>query len=130
MKSLNRVSLIGTVGRDPEVSHTPSGTTLAKFSLALDEKYKDRSGEWVEKTEWANVILWSKLAEIAGEYVKKGGRVFIEGRLSTSSWEKDGVKHSKTEVVGSEIILLDGKSGSGKSAPKKQEPIDDSDIPF
>src|SRR5262249_13435060 len=80
-KSVNKVILIGNLGKDPEVKYTPSGVPVAKLTLATNERYKDKSGEWQERTEWHNVVLWQRLAEIAGEYLKKGGKVYIEGRL-------------------------------------------------
>jgi single-strand DNA-binding protein len=86
-KSVNKVILVGNVGKDPEVKYTPSGTPVAKFSLATNEKYKDRSDEWQERTEWHNIVAWQRLAEIVGEYVKKGAKLYIEGKLQTSSWE-------------------------------------------
>ena len=86
-KSLNRVQLIGNLGKDPEVKYTPSGTAVAKLTIATNERFKDKSGEWHDRTEWHNVVLWQRLAEIAGEYFKKGGKVYIEGRLQTRSWD-------------------------------------------
>ena len=133
-KSINRVELLGTAGKDAEVKYTSGGTAVAKFSIALNERYKDKSsGEWKEKTEWANIVLWARLAEIAGEYVKKGSRVYIEGRLQTSSWDdkQSGQKKYMTEIVGQELILLDGRSGDARAtrAPAPQ-PVSDEDIPF
>ncbi len=91
MASLNKVLLIGNTGRDPEVRYTASGTAVASFSLATSEKFKNKSGEWEERTEWHNIILWGRLAEIAGEYLTKGKTVFIEGRLQTRKWQdRDG----------------------------------------
>src|SRR5437764_222683 len=86
-KSVNKVILVGNLGKDPEVKYTPSGTPVAKFSLATNENFKDRSGEWQERTEWHDIIAWQSLAEIVGEYVSKGSRVYVEGKLQTSSWE-------------------------------------------
>ena len=86
-KSVNKVILIGNLGKDPEVKYTPSGTPVAKLTLATNERYKDKDGQWQDRTEWHNVVLWQRLAEIAGEYLKKGGKVYIEGRLQTRSWE-------------------------------------------
>lgn len=126
-RSVNKVILLGNAGKDPEVKFTPAGKPVAKFSLATSERFKDKSGEWQEKTEWHNVVAWERLAEIAGEYIKKGDKVYVEGRLQTRSWEKDGQKHYSTEVNASEIVLL-GKP-EAKEAPAKQE-IADEDIPF
>ncbi|HEX5434146.1 MAG TPA: single-stranded DNA-binding protein, partial [Candidatus Angelobacter sp.] len=84
---MNKVILLGNLGKDPEIKYTPSGTPVARFSLATNERYKDKSGEWQERTEWHNIVAWQRLAEIVGEYVKKGSKLYIEGRLQTSSWE-------------------------------------------
>jgi single-strand DNA-binding protein len=107
-KSVNKVILIGNLGKDPEIKYTPSGTAVAKFSLATNERYKDKSGEWHDRTEWHNVVAWQRLAEIIGEYVGKGGKLYIEGRLQTSSWDdkEDGHKKYRTEVVAQDIVLL------------------------
>ena len=100
-KSLNRVTLIGNLGKDPEIKYTPSGAPVAKITLATNERYKDKSGEWQDRTEWHNVVLWQRLAEIAGEYLKKGGKVYVEGRLQTRSWDDKQTNQKKymTEVV-------------------------------
>ena len=116
-KSLNKVQLIGNLGKDPEVKYTPSGTPVAKITLATNERYKDKNGEWQDRTEWHNVVLWQRLAEIAGEYLKKGGKVYIEGRLQTRSWDDKQTNQKKymTEVVASDLILLGGRGeGSGE----------------
>ena len=114
-KSLNRVQLIGNLGKDPEVKFTPSGTPVAKITIATNERFKDKSGEWQDRTEWHNVVLWQRLAEIAGEYLKKGGKVYIEGRLQTRSWDDktSGQKKYMTEVVASDLILLGGRGEGG-----------------
>jgi len=110
-KSVNKVILVGNLGKDPEVKYTPSGTAVAKFSLATNEGYKDKAGQWQERTEWHNVVAWQRLAEIVGEYVKKGSKVYIEGRLQTSSWDdkETGQKKYKTEIVANELVLLGGR---------------------
>jgi single-strand DNA-binding protein len=117
-KSLNRVTLIGNLGKDPEVKYTPSGTPVAKLTLATNERYKDKNGEWQDRTEWHNVVLWQRLAEIAGEYLKKGGKVYIEGRLQTRSWDDKQTNQKKymTEVVASDLILLGGRGEGGGEA--------------
>jgi single-strand DNA-binding protein len=115
-KSLNRVQLIGNLGKDPEIKYTPQGTPVAKLTIATNERFKDKAGEWQDRTEWHNVVLWQRLAEIAGEYLKKGGKVYIEGRLQTRSWDDktSGQKKYMTEVVASDLILLGGRGeGSG-----------------
>jgi len=117
-KSVNKVILIGNLGKDPEVKYTPQGTPVAKLTVATNERFKDKSGEWQDRTEWHNVVLWQRLAEIAGEYLKKGGKVYIEGRLQTRSWDDktSGQKKYMTEVVGSDLVLLGGRGeGGGES---------------
>ena len=121
MASLNKVMLIGNLGKDPEVRYTAGGTAVASFSLATSERFKNRNGEFEEKTEWHNVTLWARLAEIAGEYLSKGKTVYIEGRLQTRKWQdKDGKDRYTTEIVGEKMQMLSGKgeggSGSGRPA--------------
>ena len=113
-KSVNKVILVGNVGKDPDIKYTPSGVPVAKVSLATNEKYKDKSGEWQERTEWHNLVFWQRLAEIVGEYVKKGSKVYVEGRLQTSSWEdkQSGEKKYRTEIVVADLVLL-GANGDG-----------------
>lgn len=110
-RSLNRVTLIGNLGKDPDVKYTPSGTPVAKFSLATNERYKDKSGEWQDRTEWHNLVAWQRMAEIVGEYAKKGTKVYVEGRLQTSSWEdkQSGEKKYRTEIVVQDLMLLSGR---------------------
>jgi single-strand DNA-binding protein len=114
-RSLNRVQLIGNLGKDPEVKYTPQGTPIAKLTIATNERFKDKSGEWQERTEWHNVVLWQRQAEIAGEYLKKGSKIYIEGRLQTRSWDdkQTGQKKYMTEVVASDLILLGARSEAG-----------------
>jgi single-strand DNA-binding protein len=152
MKSVNKVILIGNLGKDPEVKYTPSGTAVARITLATNERFKDKSGEWQDRTEWHNVVLWTRLAEIAGEYLKKGGKVYIEGRLQTRSWDDKNTNQKKymTEVVASDLVLLGGRGEGGESGggssrgsaashfdqrtpepePAGTGPITDEDIPF
>jgi single-strand DNA-binding protein len=115
MKSVNKVILIGNLGKDPEVKYTPQGTPVAKFSLATNERYKDKEGQWQDRTEWHNIVLWQRLAEIAGEYLKKGSKVYIEGRLQTHSWDdkQSGQKKYMTEIIGNDIVLLGGRGEGG-----------------
>jgi single-strand DNA-binding protein len=151
-KSVNKVILIGNLGKDPEVKYTPSGTAMAKFSLATNERYKDKSGEFQERTEWHNIVAWQRLAEIAGEYLKKGRSVYIEGRIQTRSWDdkQTGQKKYMTEIVANDLVLLSGgrgeggEGGGGKGArsaaatepsappenPAQGAEITDEDIPF
>jgi single-strand DNA-binding protein len=117
-KSVNKVILIGNLGKDPEVKYTPQGTAVAKLTVATNERYKDKEGQWQDRTEWHNVVLWQRLAEIAGEYLKKGSKVYIEGKLQTRSWEdkQTNQKRYMTEVVGNDLVLLGGRGeGAGES---------------
>ncbi len=111
-KSVNKVILIGNLGKDPEVKYTPSGTPVAKFTVATNESFKDKSGQLQERTEWHNIVAWQRLAEIVGEYLKKGSKVYIEGRLQTSSWDdrETGQKKYKTEIVANDLVLLSGRT--------------------
>jgi single-strand DNA-binding protein len=110
-RSLNKVTLIGNLGKDPEVKYTPSGVPVAKFSLATNERYKDKSGAWQDRTEWHNLVAWQRMAEIVGEYAKKGTKVYVEGRLQTSSWEdkQSGEKKYRTEIIVQDLMLLSGR---------------------
>jgi len=116
MKSVNKVILIGNLGKDPEIKYTPQGKPVAKFSLATNERYKDKDGNWQDRTEWHNIVLWERLAEIAGEYLKKGGKVYIEGRIRTDSWDdkQTGQKKYMTQIVGHDLVLLSGR-GEGSA---------------
>ncbi len=154
-KSVNKVILLGNLGKDPEVKYTPSGTPVAKITVATNERFKDKDGQWQDRTEWHNVVLWQRLAEIAGEYLKKGGKVYIEGKLQTRSWDdkQTGQKRYMTEIVANDLVLLGGRGeSSGESggysrgasggnnfdqrtpehepASAMSSPISDEDIPF
>ena len=155
-KSVNKVILLGNLGKDPEVKYTPSGTPVAKLALATNERFKDKDGQWQDRTEWHNIVLWQRLAEIAGEYLKKGSKVYIEGKLQTRSWEdkQTNQKRYMTEVVANDLVLLGGRGegageGGGYSkgaaaggnnfdqrtpehepAAVGSSPISDEDIPF
>ena len=115
MASVNKVILVGNLGRDPEVRFMPNGEAVCNFSIATTENWKDKSGVKQEKTEWHNIVMYRKLAEIAGEYLKKGRPVYIEGRLQTRKWEKDGVTRYTTEIIGDNMQMLGSKDGSGSS---------------
>ena len=156
MKSVNKVILIGNLGKDPEVKYTQAGMPVAKFSLATNERFKDKEGQWQDRTEWHNIVAFQRLAEIVGEYLKKGGKCFIEGSLRTSSWDdkETGQKKYKTEIIANDLVMLSGRGeGAGddsggrsrgasaagnnfdQSAPEPQHapastPISDEDIPF
>ena len=116
MASLNKVMLIATLGKDPEVRYTTSGTAVASFSVATNEKFKNRNGEWEERTEWHNIILWGRLAEIAGEYLTKGKPVYLEGRLQTRKWQdREGKDRYTTEIVAERMQMLGVRNGSENS---------------
>lgn len=116
MSGVNKVILVGRLGKDPEVRHLENGATVANFSMATSETYKDRTtGERKETTEWHNVVLWRGLAEVAEKYVKKGDMIYVEGKLKTRSWEKDGVTRYTTEVVGDNMTMLGGGGGGASS---------------
>jgi single-strand DNA-binding protein len=128
MASLNKVMLIGNLGKDPEVRYTAGGTAVASFSLATSEKFKNKNGEWEEKTEWHNITLWARLAEIAGEYLAKGKTVYIEGRLQTRKWQdKDGKDRYTTEIVGEKMQMLSGKGEGGGQRPAAGRPSQQQD---
>lgn len=113
---LNRVTLIGRVTRDPEVRTIPSGQKVATFAIATNRQWKDQSGQKQEKAEFHNLVVWGKLADIVEQYVKKGMRVYVEGRLETRSWEdQQGVKKYRSEINLSNLIMLDSKSSAGSS---------------
>ncbi|ROL60963.1 single-stranded DNA-binding protein [Bacteroidetes/Chlorobi group bacterium ChocPot_Mid] len=140
-KSLNRVTLLGNLGADPEFRTTPNGTPVASFRMATTETFKDKNGEWQDLTEWHNVSLWNRLAEIARDYLRKGSKVYIEGRLRTRSYEdKDKTTKYFTEVVANNLILLTPKDGHSETDSDKSyidenvvasvnEPMED-DVPF
>src|SRR5688572_15786131 len=116
MSGVNKVILIGRLGKDPEVRNLDNGAVVANFSIATSESYKDRTtGEKKEITEWHNIVLWRGLAEIAQKYLRKGDMVYIEGKLRTRSWEKEGVTRYTTEIVADNINMLSPKSGGAGS---------------
>lgn len=132
--ALNKVLLIGNLGKDPEVRYTPGGQAVANFNIATNEAWTDKSGAKQEKTEWHRIVVWGKQAELCGEYLSKGRQVFVEGRLQTREWlNKEGAKQFTTEVVANHVLFLngDGKRGGG-SAPADANPpaIPEGDDPF
>jgi len=148
-KSVNKVILLGNVGKDPEIRSTSGGMTVANFSIATSERIKAADGQYTDKTEWHNLVAFQRLAEIVRDYVKKGSKLYIEGRLQTSSWDDktSGQKRYKTEIVVGDISLLSGRgdggsegsyssshaSSSSSSAPVNDysdQQITDADIPF
>ena len=111
-RGINKVILVGNLGNDPEVRYMPNGNAVANISLATSDSWKDKtSGEQQEKTEWHRVVFFNRLAEIVEQYVKKGSKLYVEGRLQTRSWEQDGVKKYSTEIVASEMQMLYGRAG-------------------
>lgn len=144
MASINKAILIGNLGQDPELKYLPSGDAVCNFSIATTETWKDRDGNQQDKTEWHNIVAFRRLAEICGEYLKKGKQVYIEGRIQTRSWEQDGVKRYSTEIVADQMKMLGtrrdeeyGQNSSGggyqqrSSKPQGPPPaMDDDDLPF
>ena len=127
MASANRVILVGNVGRQPEVSHMANGDAVAKFSIATTDTWKDKSGERHEKTEWHSIIIFRRLGEVAGEYLKKGSMVYLEGRLQTrKGQDKNGQDRYTTEIVCHEMKMLGGKGGNGEG---RRDEYDDSPPP-
>lgn len=137
--SVNKVILLGRLGADPEIRYTQTGTPVATLSVATNKSWKNKEGQKQEKTEWHRVILWSKLAELSGQYLSKGREVYIEGELQTRSWEKDGQKKYTTEIVGNTMQFI-GSAGKGSSTGTDDLPPDlppppgemgtEDDIPF
>ena len=132
---LNKVLIIGNLGSDPEIKYTSSGSAVANLSIATSERWKDRNtGEQKEQVEWHRVVLFSRLAEIAEQYLKKGSKVFVEGKLQTRDWEDaEGKKRYTTEVIAREMTMLDSRSGSDNtSQPQSSSPENnfEEDIPF
>lgn len=113
MASVNKVILVGNLGADPETRYMPSGDAITTIRLATTDRFKDKGGEKQERTEWHRVVFFGRLAEIAGEYLKKGRSVYVEGTLRTREWEKDGVKRYTTEVVANEMQMLGGRGEGG-----------------
>lgn len=130
-KSINHVTLLGNLGKNPEIKYTPQGTPVARLSLATNSRFKNKAGTWEDRVEWHNLILWTRLAEIAGEYLKKGSKIAVQGEIRTRSWEAEGTRHYMTEIICSDLVMLDGKPREEKpetTAPTG--PITDEDIPF
>ena len=130
-RSLNKVMLIGNLGKDPELRYTPSGVAVATFTIATNESWKDQDGNLQERTEWHNVVAWRKLAEVCGEWLKKGKKVYVEGRIQTRSYDdkNTGAKRYITEVVLDNMIMLDGRSGGeAQSQPTAVSTPDESAV--
>ena len=148
MGSVNKVILVGNLGRDAELRYTPGGAAVATINMATTEVWNDKTGQRQEKTEWHRVVLWGKPAESLTEYLTKGKQIYVEGKLQTRQWDdKDGNKRYTTEIRGDKIVLLGGGGGGGRGAsvdrggdsmgahtgspaPESSEPLTDDDIPF
>lgn len=133
--AVNKFIGIGNLGRDPEMRFMPDGKAVCNFSIAISERYKDKSGESKEVTEWVNIALFGKLAEIAGEYLKKGSKVYIEGKMKTEKYSKDGIDRHTTKIIGDKMEMLSGRTETESKPKEKQEQgggFDDMDdsIPF
>ena len=145
--SVNKAILIGRLGRDPEVRHMPNGEAVCNFSVATSESWKDQSGQRQERTEWHNITLYRRIAEVAGQYLKKGSLVYIEGRIQSRKYtDKNGIERTAYEIIGSEMKMLGGGNDSGQqntqhtppAPPRRQapaapaQPVDDidDDVPF
>jgi single-strand DNA-binding protein len=113
--SVNKVILIGNLGKDPEIKYTQGGMAVARFSIATNDRVKDKDGNWTDRTEWHNIVLFERKAEIAGEYLKKGRTVYIEGSIRTNSWDdkESGQKKYRTEIIGHNMVLLGGPREGG-----------------
>jgi len=140
-RSVNKVILIGNLGQDPELRYTSSGSAVATFSLATNESWKDHDGNTQERTQWHNIVAWKKTAEICGEYLKKGARIYIEGRLQYRNYDdKNGIKRYVTEIILDQLLMLDsrntGGGGSSNNEAVPPPPVEDSsadkadDLPF
>jgi single-strand DNA-binding protein len=130
MAGVNKVILIGNLGKDPELRYTPNGQPVTSFSLATTERWNDKNNQKQEKTEWHNIVVWGKLAELVNQYLKKGRSAYIEGRITTRSWDdKDGIKKYRTEIIANQVQFLGGNQGGGDASPMS-EPAPASDSQF
>lgn len=136
-RGLNKVMIIGHLGRDPEMRYTPSGKPVTTFTVAVSRTWNSGDGERHSETEWFNIVAWGNLAEICKQYLNKGQQVYIEGRLQTRRWEdKEGVKHSSVEVVANEMMMLDRRESAQASqeavpaAEETEPPVTDNEFPF
>lgn len=137
MSSVNKVILVGNLGKDPEVRYTQEGAPVASFSLATSEKWKDKSGNAQESTEWHNITAWNKLADVCKQYLSKGSKVYIEGRIKTQTWnDREGNPRKTTNIVVTNLVMLGGAKKDAEPTQAEQESgaydggISDSDIPF
>lgn len=136
-RGINKVILIGNLGQDPEIRYTPSGAPVCTFTMATNETWNDTSGERQERTEWHRIVTWRRQAEFCSEYLKKGSKVYVEGRIQTRSWEdQGGVKRYTTEIVARDVQMLDSRTAASEpsyaEAPLPPEPpaSEDDDLPF
>lgn len=124
MAGVNKVILVGNLGKDPEIRYLDGGVPVANFPLATSESYKDKAGNRIDQTEWHNVVLWRGLAEITEKYLKKGNQVYIEGKIRSKTWEdKDGIKRYSTEIVAENMTLLGGKREDSNASTEKDLPF-------
>ncbi len=129
MASVNKVILVGNLGRDPEVRYMPNGEAVCNFSIATTDSWKDKNGQKQERTEWHNIVMYRKLAEIAGEYLKKGRPVYVEGRLQTRKWQtKEGQDRYTTEIIADQMQMLGGRDSGGSSNASYDDMNQDSDM--
>jgi single-strand DNA-binding protein len=131
---LNKVMIIGNVGRDPEMRFTANGSAVTTFSVAANRRYAKQDGEWAEETEWFNIVTWNQLAERCSQNIQKGSRVYVEGRLQTRSWDgQDGQRHYRTEVIANTVSSQDRRQASGVAVGAGEDDssiIDPDDLPF
>lgn len=128
-KSINKCILLGNLTQDPEIRTTNNGTTVATVKMATNERFKGSDGQWQDRPEYHTVVVWQKLADVAAAYLKKGSKCYVEGRIQTRSWEKDGVKRFTTEIVASDLVLLGGAPQNGTE--RAEQPSDEEvAIPF
>ena len=148
-RGVNKVILVGNLGKDPELSYLPSGQSVAKFTMATSRKYKDKTGDLKEETEWHNIVAWGKLGEISAQYLKKGRQAYVEGRIRSHKWEdREGKPRTTVEIYADEVVLLGGRGEEAGEAPARStgtarptqttddfaqpgpQEITDDDIPF
>lgn len=132
MKSVNKVILLGNAGKDPEIRATGGGTLVASFSVATTDRAKDSSGNWTDRTEWHNIVAYGRLAEIVRDYVSKGSKLYVEGKIQSRSWgdKTSGEKKYRTEIIANDIALLSGRDPANRASSVRQEEVTDEDIPF
>ena len=120
-RSVNKVILLGNLGKDAELTYTPSGQAVSKVSLATNRRWKDKNGEWQEETEWHNLVMWGKLAESYTQYLTKGQKIYVEGRIKSRTWEgKDGNKHYATDIIVEQLVFASGR-GADEGAPAARQ---------